>query len=140
MATTGNALLGDDGKVVQSQIALATVTNVNLKTVGQTTLYTVPATSTGCVITDVIVMITDSDTATIGCTAQIGVTPSFNEWLSSLALTTLTGLYKTKSLNNSATGREVTAFGPADVIKFDVTVGATATSLRATIIILGFNI
>jgi|GEM_PF-3057392 len=119
---------------------LATVADVDLKSTGQTILYTVPASSSGCIITDVMLMITASDTATVGPTVEIGISPSYNEWLGSTALTTMTTLFKTKSLNSVATGREPLGFGPNDIIKFDITVGATATSLRATIILLGYNL
>lgn len=140
--TTNNAdaLTSIDSNFTKVPGILGKVADVDLKTTGQTTLYTVPAASTGCVVTDVMLMISDSDTATIGPTVQVGVTPSFNEWLGSTALTTLTSLYKSKSLNSVATGREPMAFGPTDVIKLDITVGATATSLRATVVILGFNL
>ena len=146
MATGGNALVdADTGLLLATQAPvnsprLATITNVDLKTVAQTTLYTVPSTSTGCVITDVLLMISDSDAATVGCTAGVGITPSWNEWLAATALTTLTPLYTTQSLNGVAVGRIPKAFGPNDVIKFNVTVGATATALRATIVVLGFNL
>lgn len=146
MATGGYALLdATTGLVPSSSLPsdipkLATIVDVDLKTVAQTTLYTVPAFSSGCVITDVILMISASDTATVGATLNVGMTPSWNEWIGSTALTTLTSLYETQSLNNTATGRTPMAFGPDDVIKLDITVGATATSLRATVVVLGFNL
>lgn len=119
---------------------LGKVTNVDLKTIAQTTLYTVPAASAGCVVTDVILMITSADAATIGPTLSVGVSPSYNEWLSSTALTTYTGLYTVKMLNLITDDRAPLAFGPTDVIKLNITVGATATALRATIVTLGYNL
>ena len=146
MATGGNALLdADTGLLLAAQAPvnvprLATITDVDLKTTGQTTLYTVPAASAGCVVTDVMLMISASDTATVGPTVGVGISPNYNEWIAATALTTLTALFKSKSLNLIAVGREPLGFGPTDVIKLNITVGATATSLRGTVVLLGFNL
>lgn len=143
MSTTGYAHLDTNGYVPSSELIggatgiLASITGVDLKTTGQTTLYTVPAGKT-LVLTDVIALATTASTITIAPIVRIGKASSYNEWL---PLTTLTGLDTTNkftSLGMSAALLMHQTFAAGEVVKIDVQTGSTATTLTVTLHLLGF--
>lgn len=143
MAIKGFSHLGDDNKVVSSELAgtlqlVATVQNINLKNTGQTTLYTVPATG-AFLAYDVIFVPTVADTITIAPIVRIGLASAYNEWL---VLTTLTGLNavnQSMALSTSALLAVRKMFSANDVIRLDVQTGATATSLTVTAYVIGIQ-
>jgi hypothetical protein len=121
--------------------ALATVTNVNLKTTGLTTLYTVPAGKT-LYIMDVLAEITAHNTVTVDGSFTIGGNdPDYNDWDGgdsfgfNVPVVTGQAFYFSKA-QNIATYRAV--YPATTVIKFNVATGATATTYTASIHLLGF--
>lgn len=144
MSTSGNALLGPDGFVLPTQLPsvgslLSTITSVNLKNTGQTTLYTVPAGKT-LILTDIIALATTASVVAVVPIIRIGKSASYNEWL---PLTTLTGFDTTNkftSLSVSAALLMHQTFAATEVVKVDVQTGATATTLTASFYCLGFLI
>lgn len=118
---------------------LATVTNFDLKTTGQTTILTIPAYPTAAVITEVTIMITSADAATIGATVGVGaVGDSYLGWCPASALTTMISVGDTVFLSEFAAGTIRKSYIANDVLKIDIRSGATATSLRATILVEGY--
>lgn len=133
----GYLLVSDNGLITNGLTLLGTVTGIDLKTTGQTTLYTVPA-GKSCIVTDIILVVTAANTVLASTTVRVGKASSYNEWL---PLTTLTGLNAANqfiSLENSANLLIQNIFAAADVIKLDVQTGATATSLTVTAYPFGF--
>ena len=117
--------------------ALATVGGVDLKTVGQTTLYTVPSGKT-LVIVEVIARLTAASGVTVAPVIRIGKAAAYNEWL---GLTTLTGLDVAEEfikLAESASALVYKTFAAGEVVKVDVQTGATATTMTATFYVFGY--
>lgn len=117
---------------------LASVSGINLKTTGQTTLYTCPNGKT-CVITDVLLLVTGANTIAVPPILRIGKASSYNEWL---PLTTLTGLDTTNKFTSLAVSAALLmhqTFAGNDVVKVDVQTGATATTLTVTAYVFGFT-
>lgn len=121
------------------------VTSVDLKTTGQTTLYTVPNTpivsGMKFYIEDILIRINTANTVTVAPTIRIGKSAGYTEYIGSTTLTGMdtAGQYKWLSEFMSSTDIH-TEFSLADVIKLDVVTGATATTLTADIHILGIFI
>lgn len=116
---------------------LATITSINLKNTGQTTLYTVPTGKT-LFLTEIVMSATAASTITIPPIIRVGKASSYNEWL---PLTTLTGLDTTNKftqLTVSSTLLMHQTFAAAEVVKLDVQTGSTATTLTATAYLFGF--
>ena len=61
---------------------VATIDSINLKTVAQTTLYTVPS-GKSFVPTMCVIRITSASGGTIGATVTVGVGGSFNNFITS---------------------------------------------------------
>lgn len=137
MATGGYVLTLPDGSITNCVTVLNKVTGIDLKTTGQTTLFTVPSGLT-LVITDVMMMITTVSVFATAAIIRIGKASAYNEWL---PLTTLTGLNTVNqvvSLNSSAALAIRQTFAAGEVVKLDVQTGAGATTLTASAHVLGY--
>ena len=116
---------------------LALIKDIDLKTVGQTILYNVPA-GKNCIITDVVLHVTGASTVTVAPIIRIGKVSAYNEWL---VLTTLTGLDAVDKFVRLASATTLTihrTFAASDQIKLDVQTGATATTLTVTAHVFGY--
>lgn len=113
---------------------LATVTGINGKTVANTTLYTVPV-GKQAIITDVIVRVTASNTPLAALTAGVGVNANADDIFAAVALTGLLNLNSLYRMGVVPLGIVAQA---ADVIKFGIDVGATATTLTLSVDLIGY--
>ena len=118
--------------------SLLSITNgIDLKATGQTALYTVP-TGYNCIISDIFAIVTTASGIVAAPIFRIGKSPNYNEWL---ALTTFTGfsaINQAASLNTSANLAVRQYFVSGDVVKIDVQTAATATSMVASLHMLGY--
>lgn len=119
-------------------VKLAEVTGIDLKIVGQTTL--IASASTDTYITEAVVVTTATNTVTVQPTISIGITPNWNEFLTSTAL-------NAEMANNNrfqsffqGISRNTTRFGGGTTIKLNVSVGSTATTHTATVELWGYII
>lgn len=124
---------------LSSYALLSHVTGVDLATTGQTTLYTVPTGKT-LIITEVILRVTAANAVIIVPSLRIGKASSYNEWLPITALTSLNATDKFLMLSSSAALLMHQSFAAGEVVKIDVTTGATATTLTAEVFTFGFLI
>jgi len=122
---------------------LSTVTAVDLKTTGQTTLYTVP-TGKVCVVSAINFRITAADNATVNPTVNIGITPTFDQWIANIfdsMLGSTSAVGEMQCIDATSIiggGSPVPVFTAGEVIKADITVGATATTYTASIDVIGY--
>ena len=116
---------------------LAAVSNVDLKSTGQTTLFTVPD-SNYLFITDVIIAVTDASLITITPTIGVGKAANYTEWQGAAQLVGLDAIGEFVSLANSANLAIRQSFSSGEVVKLEVRTGATATTMRATIYLFGY--
>lgn len=133
----GYILSLDDGSIQNGVSVLAKITGVDLKTTGQTTLYTVPTGKT-LVLTNVIAIITTASVFATPAIIRIGKAAAYAEWL---PLTTLTGLDTANKIIQLATATTLAieqTFAAGEVIKIDVQTGAAATTLTASFHVLGY--
>jgi hypothetical protein len=123
-----------------SWIQKYTTDSIDLKTTGQTILYTVPAWVNGFIVTGAILRVTAATAWVVWATVTIWANGSFNDYVTS----TVTGLVSNSqyaSLNPLVatwTGSKV--YVSWDVIKFNITWGATATTLTASVDLFGYSI
>lgn len=115
---------------------LSTVTGINAKTTGATTLYTVP-TSRTAVITGAIVRCTAASSITVAPTLGIGVAAGEDDIFASTALTGLTA--NTKEWHFSLTGL-ASKNAAASVISLGIDTAATGTSQTLAVDLLGYLI
>lgn len=118
---------------------LASISSIDLTAAAATNLYTVPAGKT-LKITEIVLTITTSTTFSLACTLGIGKSSSFNEWLAATAMTGLSAVGNFRLLSNSVAGLVHNIFAAGEIVAMNVTVGATATALRATADIFGYLI
>lgn len=130
---TGYLLEGADGVISR----LASVSGVDLKTVASTNLYTVP-TGKSLVVTEVIIRITVSSGFAVAATVSVGKTAAFTEWLVATAMTGLSALGSFRKLSDSVAALVHGMFTAGEVLALNVTVGATATTLTATVDVYGY--
>lgn len=135
--STGYLFNVESGFPVTTVNKLATIPGINLKNTGQTTLFTVPTGYTA-IITDVIVEITASSVFAIAATGRVGKTASYDEFIAATAFTGLSAVGNYFSLATASLLGIHTKFVAGEVIKLDITVGATATTLTGQIHVLGF--
>lgn len=121
-----------------TQQRLSLIQGIDLKSVGQTTLFTVPN-GKKCLIEDVILEVTAASTVTVAAVARIGKASLYTEWITGTTLTGLDAVGEVINLARSANLLVHQTFNANDVIKFDVTVPATATSLTITAHIFGYT-
>jgi hypothetical protein len=120
---------------------LSTVTGVDMKTTGLTTLYTVP-TGKILIATDVIVRSTDSVSVSASESLSIGVSPNYNELINTSFSYGETGYYFSiqrgdpSSFGGGSGGMRI--FTADEVLKINVTVGATATTNIASFDLFGY--
>ena len=118
---------------------LISVTGVDLKNTGQTTLYTVPS-GKALIITDIIPVITAIDTVAVFPIIRIGKASSYNEWLSLTTIPSVTAAGQAFSLNTSGALAIRSIFTAGEVVSVDVQTAATATTLTATFHVFGYLI
>ncbi len=141
----GYAHLGADGQVVTNELntqtygLLGKVTNVDLKATGQTTLYTVPA-GKNAIITEIVVVLSNGNTITVPPIARIGLASAYTEWMPATTFTGLAATNQSFNLSSSAALLVHTLFTTGQVVKVDVTTGATATTMTASFYVFGFLI
>ena len=133
----GYVLEQDNNDVKNVTNVLARVDSINLKTVAQTTLYTVP-TSKKVIIQDILMMISDDDSASVGATVRVGKTAAFNEFVDNKTMSGLLNAGAYASLMEQVGSGTMKIMSNGDVIALDVTTGATATTLTATVFVVGF--
>lgn len=112
-----------DSTIPSLGVQLSKTSSINMKSTGQTTLYTVPAGKTA-IITHIMVRVTSASNVTGVPIITAGVTAS---WTSILASTTLTNLDATGEyvlIHVSSPSIQTAAAG---VIKLDVATAATTT-------------
>jgi hypothetical protein len=113
---------------------LSITTGINLKTVAATTLYTVPA-SRKAVITEAIVHVTAATTYTVGATVSVGQnSATYNDIIPATALLALAADNADELLDTNP----FVVVAASTAIKMDVSVGATATTATAQVILIGF--
>lgn len=141
----GYAHLDGNSQVVATELTantyglLNTVSGVDLKATGQTTLYTVPS-GKSAIITEIVGVISSANTVAVPPAARIGLASAYTEWM---PITTFTGINATNQFFNlSSSGALLihTLFTTGQVVKIDVTTGATATTLTGTFYVFGFLI
>ena len=120
----------------------ASVTGVNMKSTGQTTLYTIPNTpiTSGYkfYVTNVLVKPNTISGFLTPPTIQIGKASSYNEYLTATALTGLDTVGEYKLLQDFNYGGTLsTYFSPGDTIKIDVTAAATGTTVTYDFYLFG---
>lgn len=138
MATKGYVLQDSNDDITNVSNILATVDSIDLKATGQTTLYTVPS-QKKLVIQDILVMITDDDSASVAAVVRVGKSAAYNEYTDNITLTSMfnAGSYTFLSpTGGSIALRKVMSNG--DVVALDVTTGATATTLTASVSVIGY--
>lgn len=118
-------------------LLLSTVSGVDLKVTGPTSLYTVPTGKT-LYVTEIIVDITAASGFAVAATARIGKSAAYTEWLAATALTGLNGVGKFLQLSKTALGLVHQTFTANEVLAVDLTVGATATTLTGRFYVFGF--
>lgn len=115
---------------------LATVTGINAKTVGNTTLWTVDA---AAVILGAVVRCTAASVITTGATAGVGVNTEADDIFTSMAMPFLTdtsGALAAFVFAAMGQGRFVVA--AADVVKFGIDVAAVGTSQTLAVDLRGY--
>ncbi len=135
--TLSNKTLDSTCTFLSTPTLLSTTTGIDLKTTGQTTLYTVPGGKT-LVITDVIIYLTNGNTITVAAIVRVGKTAAFNQYIDNTTLTGLSATGNYLSLGSATTLEVHSVFDAADVVKLDVTTGATATTDTVTVYVFGF--
>lgn len=116
---------------------VATSGVINLKNTGETALFTVPAGKV-FVETGLLLALTEVSALTVLPTVRAGKTPNFNEIVGATAVTGLAAPADFVDLRAFTALQKSSAFSAGDVISFSVTVGATATTLRGQVYLLGF--
>jgi len=118
---------------------LATVTEIDLKTEAQTTLYTVPAGKT-LIIQEVLLINTAVDNVTTPGIVEIGFSPDYDNFIDNTTLNAdfnvLGDVLHLKNNNNEINDN----MPESTVIKLDVTTGSTATTHTVKAIVIGFLI
>lgn len=115
---------------------LSTTTSVDLKTTGNTTLYTVPG-STTVFVDKIIIRLTAASAITVAPVISLGNSATANEII---ANTTLTGLDTVNEIwTISITGLSVAALTTENIV-LKVQTGATATTATATVYLFGTSV
>lgn len=116
---------------------LATISNINAKSIATTTLYTPPSGKTA-IITGAIVRCTAASAITNGPTVSVGMTSSaYSDIFAATALNALTGT--TSVYGFSLTGMSVSIAG-GTAIKANLSAAATGTSQTISIDLIGYLI
>lgn len=117
-----------------------TTRSINLKTTGQTTLYTVPSIGGTAVFvpTSIILMITNANTVTVPAIITVGISSALTSLLTSTTLTAFVVPGKMVDLMTAQALQPKSAVPQGGIIQLDVTTGATATTLEATIAVFGY--
>jgi len=113
---------------------LITITGVDAKVTGTTTLYTVPTGKTA-VITGAVIRCTAATAITVAPALGIGVAAGEDDIFASTALTGLTATTKVWSFGASGLAAPVAAAG---VIKLGIDTAATGTSQTIAVDLLGY--
>jgi hypothetical protein len=92
---------GDSGLSALAITRLATVTGIDFKTTGQTTLYAVPSNYT-CIVTDIILRITDSSGFSVAPVVRVGKASGYSEFVGNTTLTGLDAVNEYVSLASAA--------------------------------------
>lgn len=116
---------------------LGTITGIDLKATGATTLYTVPSGKT-VYITEIVLRITNTSGFISGATLGIGKNASYNEWLVATAMGALSATTQFRKLSHSAAGLIYQSFAATEVVALNITVGAVATTLTAAADVYGY--
>lgn len=128
-----------DGRRTGSEF-LSRVTGVDMKSVGQTTLYTVP-TGKSCVVTEIIAIPTVADAVSVNPEFGIGTSGgSYIDWDQYSATIDFADTAVATSLFLSKGTGAMAVFSAGAEIKIDVTVGATATTSTSSFYVFGFLI
>lgn len=116
---------------------LARVGSIDLKTTGQTTIYTVPAGMT-LVVTSLLLRLTVANTIAAGPIVRAGKTSAYTEFVGATTLTGMTAVGHYVDLAKASALLVSQSFAAAEVLKLDVTTGATATTATAEVILFGY--
>lgn len=136
IATSGS------GSAISPIILLASITGIDAKVVTATTLYTVPA-GKQAIITDIFIRCTEATDITVDCDGTIGANATdYDDFI-------ISGISQNMFLENdfNATARLASLSGPpsivyqaGDVIKLNITTGATGTSQTFAVDVWGYLI
>jgi hypothetical protein len=110
------------------------VTGVDLTTLGDTTLYTVP-TGITAIILSVIVSPTTATGASGDAVVSIGTNVTRDDIIAATTLTTLDSTTESFKLDAGGITHRASA---AEVIRFEVDSGDTGTALTATVDLIGY--
>lgn len=115
---------------------LAKITGIDLTAVALTTLYTVPA-GKKCIVTDLITRLTSISGGVSVATVACGIAAGNADIVAAAALTGLTAVGKIDRMSPAGT---YVVGNAADIIKFNVTIGAVATTAVGEVHLLGYLI
>ena len=137
-ATTGHVVL----EQAPGPFEASTTTGINLKTTGQTTLYTVPAIGGSSVFipTNLILTITNASAVTVAPVITVGVSTGLTSLVTSTTLTGLSAQGNYTDLMFKSTLQVKNAVPQSSIIQVDVTTGATATTLECCMTLFGYFI
>ncbi len=134
---TGDGTPGSPLSVVGSSSSvgiLSTTTGIDAKTVATTNLYTVPVGKTA-IITGIDILVTAATAVAVPPTVGVGIAAGEDDIFNP---TSLTGLDSTTELYRGVPLGTFVKGNAADVIKLGIDVGATATTMTITVILLGY--
>ncbi len=137
MANKGYVLQSSDNDVANVSNILKETTGIDLKTIATHTIYSVP-TGKKLILQDVIVLISADDTASVAATVRVGITAAFTEFVGNTTLTGLLSAGQYLSLAESAGTSTRKVMSNGDAVSLDITTGATATTLTATVYVIGY--
>jgi len=120
---------------------LATVTGIDAKTVAATTLYTVPA-GKQCVLTDAFLRCTEATAITIVAGGSIGANATdYNDFIGNYILGSNTSVNQVSSvINGMGMNNTSVVYQAGDIIKLNITTGATGTSQTIAVDLFGYLI
>jgi hypothetical protein len=135
-AATQAGVLAASAVLAKAVVRLSTTTGINGKTVGVTTLYTVPGYATSAIITGAVVRCTAATSITVA--PSLGITASEGSPGGIFAIVTLTGLTTTgKMWTFASAGLGVAAAAGVNIMA-DINPGATGTSQTLAVDLLGY--
>jgi len=125
--------------IVSKVGVLKVIENIDLKAVGQTDLFT-GINGKSLDILDIRLIVTEIDGLLVAPTIKIGKSPNFDEWASAISLNGLNSVGKSISLAELNPAAIRSCFSSGETIKLDVSIGATASTLKVKAVIIGYQV
>lgn len=138
---SGYASLDSSGKLVPEHfsgvIQLAKISNINLKTTGSTTLYTVSGVSK-IFVHEIFLLGVNITGFVTPATVRVGISPSYTEWLAATALPVgMSGNDVGVYLSKLAPGLVHRLFNSGDTMALDVTIAAAGANVTVDAYVYG---